>query len=755
MSQYYFPEHRISPKDKNAKWCLDYARAICWDAASHGHDMFINNKGDYERKRLYAANKQPIGKYQKLSEIDESTDETVMNVDFTPRGPYPKFRTIGIEKILENEYAPVATPVDLSSKDDNTSIYNRIKAKLTVREMFMQVDPELANNPSLMPEGFEPESLEELEMRMEHGEQFNRSKDMEQVIQLTFHKNRVGTHLRPQLAKDSWDFGVNVVKDCLNDEGEPIAKYVYPGHYITSWCRESDFSDAKYAGEIMIVPIMDLADKFDQSDLQTILSNANDSGNPFLTKGFLYPKRNRQGKYDECLVAELYWYSYDSHAWQVGESKYGNPVVKNTKVGSYDKPGKIVKTIKQVYTCKWIVGTDLVYDWGKAPNTKRRYSDYRKASNTTLPYTVTAYNFNDMVVEAYADRLVPFADDYMMVILKTQNVRNNLIPNGFSIDLDALETVAMTDGGKTLGKKDLLDLFRKKGLHLFRSSGLNDSKNPNAKPIDMVQNQISGEIVALYNELAAIVQQFREVVGFNEITDGSTPKERTLNGVASMAAAATNTALMPLIRADKQMMTALAENMFLRVQQTIRIKGSYSGFVPGLNETTMKFVQADAKIANKDFAIMLEMKANEEQRQLLLMLFQKELENENLELADAIMIMYTYNLKMAHMLLAYRAKKNKERKAAEKAAAEQRTFEGQQQSAIVSEQAKQQTLQVEYDLKLREQKYITERELMLLQMKLESQERIKSADTAVRALGAQQQPQALPAANEPLMLEAE
>ena len=710
-------DHNIDPQRKGKEWILQAGKAISADFLSQGHIMFAKNNGYYDNIRLYGMGKQPISKYKKLKEVDEASSQSVMNVDWTPRGPGVKYRDLAIEKMLANSYTPIATPIDMQSKDENNALYADMKARLLMQKSLRQQQSDLADHPALQMEPDEPQDLDELEMRMEFGEQFNRARDIEQLVELCFHENRVPDVLRPMWMRDLWDFGVAAYREDLDQNGKPFCRQVDVKSFGCSSCRKGDFSDMQYAFEITEVPISELQSYFVPEEFEQIKNFDNYGLNPFAGIGMTYPhmRGSANRKRDSILVMDFEFYSWDTMHWDIGESSYGNAQIKRT---AKKKNSKLSRTVKMVYCGKWVIGTEYLYSFGLKPNMKRKYGDLQRVSNTTLSFKAFAYNMHEMTTSSYMERLIPLIDDYMMVMLTAQNIRNNLVPNGYSFNLDALESVDLTQGGKNMTPQEIMSLFFKRGIILYRGSQLN-SQNPNLKPIDISKNSISGEIASLYNELSAIVQQMRDVTGLNEMTDGSTPSDRMLNGVANMANTGTSTALAPLMRADKRLQSELANDLFVRCQQAVR-KGGYSGFVPAINETTMKFVEADAAVANRDYAIMLEMRPSDEQKQWLLSNMQEEMRTGMLDISDAITIFNTYNMKQAQMILSFRVKKNREAKRQQDIENQQMTFKGQQESAMAAEGAKQETLKLEYSLKMELEKLIAQKELAVARMRAEA-----------------------------------
>ena len=61
---------------------------------------------------------------------------------------------------MQQDFAIECTPIDMQSKMDIDKMYNAIKAKLAVRQMMMQQNPELANHPFIQLQKGEPLDIE-------------------------------------------------------------------------------------------------------------------------------------------------------------------------------------------------------------------------------------------------------------------------------------------------------------------------------------------------------------------------------------------------------------------------------------------------------------------------------------------------------------------------------------------------------------------------------------------------------------------
>lgn len=738
-----YPPHDINPAKKDINWGMQYAKAA-WNDWNYTvpRTCFSNSADKYEELRLYAQGKQPINKYKKLLGVDEQTNNTWLVVDWTVRPIIPKLRDIVISKMLQRDYNIVCTPIDPQAKAELDQYYGEMKAKIAMRKLMEQQNPELAQHPMLQPQQSEPLDFEELEMRVEFGEQFNRSKDAEQAIQLAFSWNDYKLFLKT--IHESWfDCGPAGYKEGLDKNNRPFFRPANVEAVITSYCRRPDFKDMVHAGEVLDVTLIDLATMkdddgncvFSEEDIQRIKEAA---AGKWYNTGLIGRTTNIYKGYDRhsVRVLDLQFYSYNELNYERNVNRRGNVMFneadwekRNNKKDKY-----LRKKIKVVYEIKWIIGTEYAYDFRLKKDMKRSVNP-KKMADTTLDYKFYAPSFYEMRTLSMMERLMPLADDYMMTWYRIQNFINRLVPNGWTIDLDALENVALEKGGQNMKPLDLIQMFFETGVLPVRLKDVMGD-NVNYKPIIPTDNNAYEQLRVMYEHLQLVLTQMQSIIGLNELTDGSTPNPKTLNGVASIAVDSTNNSLYPLMFAQKHLVEELAGDMLLRMQQAVK-KGPVEGFAKALNTNTLHYMSVSEDLALREYGIMLDEKPTDDQKQLLLMQIQQDQAAGLLDSADALYILNVYNVKQAQQMLAYKVRKNKEAAEKAKMAINQQTIEGQQQSAMMAEQAKRETLAFEYDLKMQLEQLTKDLEARNMQLELQVKDKMNNENNQTKLMDRQ------------------
>lgn len=728
--QHPYPDHNIDPAKKGANWCMDYARAAYYDwQFVYPKGIFSGNGGDYSKFRLYALGKQPNSQYKKWLGVDETTNNTWLSLDWSIRAIVSGYRDKAISRLLSTDYNIVATPVDILAKSEMDEYYSKLKAKLIVREVMQQQNPELASHPLLGLKSGEPLDMEELEMRMELGEQLNRSKDAEMAIQLAFYENDYKTKRR-RIYEDLFDLGVSGVKDWLSDEGKPCFRVVDPECVITSFGKNGDFSDIIHAGEIIDVPLIELATAkddegntvFTEDDLTQFASTiAGQFGNPRLLglgTGWMKP-------YDKfkCKVLDIEFFTYNDRVYRDTADELGNNDFRKADFARGKKSEKYTrKKIQYVYKCKWVIGTDKVYDFGMCYDQKRP-SDLKKKAKTKLSYTFYAYNFYQMKAQGMMERLIPYVDDYQLTMLKIQNFKNRAVPSGWWIDLSALEKVAMTKGGQDMQPRELLQMFFDTGVLLGRSdSDGGTPQSANWRPVIPIENTAASELAMFYNDLMSTISAIEKMTGYNDVTLGQASSKTLVPGYES-GQQSTNEALYPLSFSEENISLRLAEAMLCRTQQGLK-KTGISGYAPALNSNSLTFMEISPDIAWRDYGIELERRTTQDQKAWLMQVMQADIANGFLNSSDAVILVNTKNVKEAQMIWAFRVKKEKERQSQQKMQEIQAQQQGNQQAAQIAQQAQAQQFQMQSQFELQKEQMRIQGELQKEQMRIESAERI-------------------------------
>ena len=588
---------------------------------------------------------------------------------------------------------------------DRDKVYAKNAAKIVLRDEFqknqMNVD-DLSIGEST------PQNFKELDMHMKFNYKHHMAKEVEQALQLVFQLNDY-EGIRNKVIEDLHDFGIGGYKEFFDSKGSIKIKRVNPSNLIVSYSTDSDFKDIHYCGEVHEMTIGDLkeqaGDEFTEKVYNEIVEKYKYNNDKY--HGRITGAEHQQN-YDgqRVKVLDMEFYSVNDIILEERTNKKGNKVVgridkakKDTKYKKYSKT-----SYKVVYKGKWVIDTDYYFDCGLCTNMKRAKS---RLTDTTMSYHIVAPDLYQMKTYSLGEQMRGIADQLQLAWCKLQNVMLRARPRGIMIEIGALENVPLGRAGKAMKPLDIIDLYNQTGNLVYRA--VDEEGNPSAmRPISELNNGLGNEAAQYYDIINRNIQLLRDILGFNEITDGSTPDPRTLKGVATLAAESTNNALSYIKHAERNLTERLAYNLTLRIQDAAK-QGTLKGYVKALGSDSIEFFKAKPNITVHEYGVILEDKPSAYEKEQLNKRIEQALQSNQITIADSLLVENLQNVKQAQEVLAYRIERNLKKAEEQSALQQQQNAQIQQQAAQNAELAKQQTIQAE-----------TQSKMQLLQAKAET-----------------------------------
>lgn len=661
-----YPVPLIDPRKKDYNYIIQYVRAAWGDSrAFTPSTMFYLGHTRLNEIRSYGLGKQSVNKYKKILLGEDQVDKTSFNVDWNPISFLTKFREIAISKCLQRSYDIECFAVDPLAKSEEDAIFNQMKVKMMMRQEAEKAGSQLAESPVLQQEQGEPGDMEQLQMQMKFGYKHQMAMESELGISLVQYQNNC-EEARKRTIENLFDYGIGGYKDWIDEKGMVRFRECMPQNLMTSYCLKNDFSDAVYMGEVLFVSASELAPYFDEKQMAYILKAiAGKYGNPNNFPVVYVPGK----EWDKFKVAvwDIEFKDFDTTVYKKEIDGRGNLRTNKTDFANYgnietitDFQGqpspKYIDTTRQVIRkAKWIIGSEMMYDWGLSENNKVKKSSWWK---TDFSFHLYAWNFSNMQYTGITERLITIEDNLCLTWYKLQNLKNKLIPYLIKLDINALEGVNFGKGGKKMTPADLVDFMLQEFVVLYRSSDLL-SKNPNYDPARI---EATGQLAAfkmLYEEFGALLQMMRDVTGLNEITDGSTPNAKNLNSTNAAAIQSTNNALYLVMNADKQLMNSLCDAIVQRIQVAVKL-GKVEGYAKALGTDSVRFFQINPEISNYELGIFVRDAPTYEEREAFIADLNLKDSQGLIDPTDKLIVMSCQNLKQAGELLAYNIQRRKE-----------------------------------------------------------------------------------------------
>tara|TARA_R100000388_G_scaffold87115_1_gene66928 strand:- start:1628 stop:2515 length:888 start_codon:yes stop_codon:yes gene_type:complete len=211
----------------------------------------------------------------------------------------------------------------------------------------------------------------------------------------------------------------------------------------------------------------------------------------------------------------------------------------------------------------------------------------------------------------------------------------------------------------------------------------------------------------------------RDVTGLNEAVDGSKPDKYSLVGVQKLAAANSNTATRHILQAGLFLTAEVAECLSLRISDILEYSPTADAFIQSIGVHNSAVLQELSQLHLYDFGIFINLQPDEEEKMMLENNIQMALQQQVIELADAIDIREIKNVKLANQLLKLRRKKKLDKDQAL-----------QERNIQLQAQANQQSAQAAAQTEMQKQQAVTSAQAQLEQIKaqLESQKMMQEVE---------------------------
>ena len=378
--------------------------------------------------------------------------------------------------------------------------------------------------------------------------------------------------------------------------------------------------------------------------------------------------------------------------------------------------GKLRRSVECLYDGAMILGTDKLLKWEMAKNMMRPKSDYTKVK---MNYSLVAPRMYKGRIESLVGRMTGFADMIQLTHLKLHQVLSRMVPDGIYLDADGLAEIDLGNG-TNYNPQEALNMFFQTGSIIGRSFTSDGDMNPGKVPIQEIQSGNGGakmqSLIGTYNYY---LQMIRDVTGLNEARDAATPDKNALVGVQKLAAANSNTATRHILQAGLFLTQDVAEGLSLRISDILEYSPTREAFIQQIGAHNVGTLEDIKELHLYDFGIFLEVMPDEEEKAMLENNIQMALQQQNIELEDAIDLREIKNIKLANQLLKIRRKKKAEKD-------QQMQERNMQMQSQTNQQAAQAAAQAE--MQKEQAKTAAQAELESLKAKLDADKMMQEAE---------------------------
>jgi hypothetical protein len=658
----YFPSQVVSDAEKlSYDYGLKVGKAIEteWFYNDYNQTRYTTNKNNYHNLRLYARGEQSIQKYK--DELSINGDLSYLNLDWKPVPIIPKFVDIVVNGIAERTYDIKAYSQDYISTQKRTTYLQNILNDMSLqslneynREVF-GIDTTKSGLVEL------PETTEEVQLHMQLTYKQGAEIAEEQALNVLMAGNNYEL-IKKRFYYDLTVLGIGAVKTNFNTSEGITIEYVDPADLVYSYTESPYFDDLYYVGEVKKIPINELAKQFPfltQEDLEDIIKNKNFHQTNYDQGSAQYKE------IDNNKVQVLYfnYKTYMNEVYKVKETGSGAEKViekddtfnpPENKEGNFER---LQRAIEVVYEGAIILGTDKLLKWEMSKNMLRSKSDFNKVK---MNYSIVAPRMYKGKIESLVRRITGFADMIQLTHLKLQQVMSRMVPDGVYLDADGLAEIDLGNG-TNYNPQEALNMFFQTGSVIGRSYTGDGDINAGKVPIQEITSGSGGnKIQALIGNYNYYLQMIRDTTGLNEARDGSMPDKNALVGVQKLAAANSNTATRHILQAGLFLTAETAEKLSLRISDVLEYSPTKDAFIQAIGASNVSVLEELKELYLYDFGIFIELQPDEEEKARLENNIQMALQQQSIELEDAIDLREIKNIKLANQMLKIRRKKKQQ-----------------------------------------------------------------------------------------------
>lgn len=742
-----FPSDYLPIRKKQQKqWNLDYVKTF-----HKKHQKLVDSKNYIKYKEL-AEGRQSPDYYKKIMGSRKRAgkqDVSWRNLDYAILPILPKFIKILKNNILNEPKEFKIKAIDPYSVNQERKRKNQIISYMVNKEVNQMAQQAGAQVKSPFEQGEAvPSTVSQVDTYIDAYPKNRHVSEMYDELNQAFNVNKWD-----QISRKGVD---NLIKHgfigtwpYVDSKGYVRIENMRIERVITNSCEENDFSDMTRIGEYVpmtIGQIRQLAAKeiasgeITEKMLAAAASAASNRVYVPAGREFVYEQARTMGMsyvapYDYEKVTVLRWQckSTDTIAYVVnnvnGEitlEPRDNPFwldkknISDEQYSEFQKSHGLDKSIlrtelENIYHGMWVCESDIIFDYGLKTDIQRNLNSLAKAEFDAKLYTI---DFDSVVRQ-----LESAVHNAQINWLQYQHQSASSIPDGLAINKRSLTTVQI--GGKSgvvLDELDLIDMYAQTGRYIYRD--LDGNMKPIDKPFEIIKGTDPSRALHHLEMVFKNIDLIRNILGLNELTDASTPNPDAGKKVSEIAVASSNTALGDFKFAYNYIYEETARSVVRLIPMARKKKNP--GYIEALGKESQMYWESNSDKDFLDFSISLNVGWDQEKHQSLVNAATASLKSAggSLKPQDLYIIQNEQNPEKAFMLLEAKSQEREDEDHNKALQLSQQNAQVQQQSAVVAEQAKQQTLQMTMQFKQMEhqmelQKLSHEAQLKAILIKLE------------------------------------
>jgi len=620
FSNFPFPKHDIDPKEKEGKeFCLAFSKALFSRYVGDRTGVHYTDREKFDTLRAYGQGEQNPDKYKKWfgSEPGEGDDEakSFININHEILSVAPKFKGY-----FRQRYKSFSKRPQVHSVDKMAGMERQDKEADAI--FFMQEGKWIEEKESFIgqkldrPE-FVPSTKEELEIFKSGTGGFKSKAEIAYNFALSF-TELISKYpdIADKMIDDIADINICVCRDYVNPmDGKVYIEYIDPARFVGFYSRNDNFTNSPGFGHFYDITIQQLREEAPWILEEELLKLAelynNTNGNPNIDFGGEKDVLYDDGKWaiddvkllvfnSEFLTSNAtYKTQFTSKSRKIVrffDAPYGK--VKNTETKK-----TVVSNSQMWYKCKWIIGTEHIFDYGKATDVPRPNKSKPKSSYHA--WKIPGKSFIESTVVNY--------DQIQLAHIKMENALAKAAPDGLAIEYGSLQNITL---GKTKMKPiELLRIRRIQGDLIYKATTHRGHyQGSAAKPV----MELTGGAGKMLEEAIATMELhfnlIAEITGIDRHSIGVLPNSETSAAATKNAASGTGLIVMDMAQALNKVRETCALNVIHRV--ALRVKHSkliYELYDPALGQPNLDILKLSADMTPEEMGITMMVVPNDEE----------------------------------------------------------------------------------------------------------------------------------------------
>lgn len=597
-SPFPFPEHDTDPRLKlESSYNLQWMKAVYSRYVSDRTGYRSIDREKFDELRNYLHGQQSIEKYKTYFPSKEDKGEQAakgfVNINHDIFSPAPKFAGYMRQSIKSMVKTPSVIAIDEKSGAEKEEQKWRTWFYATQGEWVNKFDSDISyksERPS-----FIPSTQEELEMFSEING-FKAKAEIAYTMAIKYSdllsKFDVTTD---QMINDILALNIIACKDYtdLND-GKVKSKYIDPGRYVGMYSLNHGFDKSPYHGHFEDYTIQELKKltTLEEGELKSIAQQyAGKFGNPeWNDRQYDAQYDNNKWSYDNFNIRVFEGeYLTVNHSPKVKYTNKRNEVryIRNGEIDNKNTNGRsemIDEKVKCWYRCKWIVGTEHVFDYGMQYDTPRPSKENPRAS----------YHVHKIPGKSFIETVRVSLDQIQIAHIKMENALAKAPPDGLAIDYGSLENINMGKGN--MKPIDLLKIRRTQGDLIYKGSTHRGQYGGSAaKPV----MPLPGGAGKMLEEAILVMERhfhyIAELSGIDRNSIGMTPSPETSATASQNAARGSSMILIDMVNGFNNVIESKALNVVHRTALRVKYsKEAYDIYHTALgNNTEILKISAD------------------------------------------------------------------------------------------------------------------------------------------------------------------